>query len=785
MKKIIGIVLATIIMLSTLGILPASADYLLGGTYEYADRNECEEKYNISYYTFAVDYDDNTDGKITSVQELTDVFSNDEEILSKYDEEFFQDKFLYRIGHNAGDTSYSIRVTAVSSEKGSVEILLSLIQEDKGGDMVVVPWTALVELDRSLIDQNVLIKEVPFSYSYAAGISYYNQINLFEYDEWNYLEDPVPENRRKLIKSYAELTSFIESATYLPTYDEVYQGVISNYDDDFFEDKFLLFVNWKYCDGSSLDFGIAYDRKNGNLTSIKIAEVEKPSDSSVVDMECDWLIVLELDSSLLDEEFNLTMQTERGNEVGILSYPSPERVTLNPDLYTELTTDEVWEKMGIQVLVDIENYTFIIKDRDDYYKAVYGYSSPYSIDMLDVCDVDGDGEYELLFTTNTGSGILRTHLWSYSKSKEVHCSFGGVDVSSQDMEVFVVKNNDGSYNLNLGGDTRGKLAIEQKDDKYWLTVTYPEGTETIGGTPLDTIELLSDNRLNSNGTSVTLMTQPPEEVEPPTESERMYNISYYTDKTYLDEGVACKITSYAELSNQFPNCEDILSKYNEAFFEDKFLYRVNYHAPNPAWDVRVTDIDNTQDSISIEVTVEDKAKDGYYYPDVIVPWDILFEFDNSYLTKTISSKIIRDRMMDTIYEEAFGQSDALFVKMTHYPNDKIITVGNSELYYNSQKNAYFGIVNAKDVDVEKRTAQIAISNGTPQSFTYGNLVANSSDEANISDLHAMKLIIEKNILPDEPYLLASDLNGDGQCNISDLQAMKQYIEMGIDFPVLN
>ena len=142
-------------------------------------------------------------------------------------------------------------------------------------------------------------------------------------------------------------------------------------------------------------------------------------------------------------------------------------------------------------------------------------------------------------------------------------------------------------------------------------------------------------------------------------------------------------------------------------------------------------------------------------------------------------------MMDTIYEEAFGQSDALFVKMTHYPNDKIITVGNSELYYNSQKNAYFGIVNAKDVDVEKRTAQIAISNGTPQSFTYGNLVANSSDEANISDLHAMKLIIEKNILPDEPYLLASDLNGDGQCNISDLQAMKQYIEMGIDFPVLN
>jgi len=44
MKKIIGIVLATIIMLSTLGILPASADYLLGGTYEYADRNECEEK---------------------------------------------------------------------------------------------------------------------------------------------------------------------------------------------------------------------------------------------------------------------------------------------------------------------------------------------------------------------------------------------------------------------------------------------------------------------------------------------------------------------------------------------------------------------------------------------------------------------------------------------------------------------------------------------------------------------------------------------------------------------
>lgn len=267
--------------------------------------------------------------------------------------------------------------------------------------------------------------------------------------------------------------------------------------------------------------------------------------------------------------------------------------------------------------------------------------------------------------------------------------------------------------------------------------------------------------------------------------DKMYNISYYTDVSYFNDGIEGKITSYEELTNQFPNCEKILSKYNEAFFENKFLYRIGFEAPDPAWDVRVTSVTDTQDSISIEVSAEDKAKEGYDYPDVIVPWDIILEFDNSHIDKTVSAKVKREKYVDAVYDEAFGRSDVVFIEINYHPCDKVITVGDAELYYNSQKDAYFGFVDPKNIDTVKNSAVIAISNGTPTAFTYGNLVDNGRDEVNMSDLYAMKLIIEKNILHDDRFLIASDLNGDGQCNITDFQAMKQYIEMGIDFPVLN
>jgi len=428
--------------------------------------------------------------------------------------------------------------------------------------------------------------------------------------------------------------------------------------------------------------------------------------------------------------------------------------------------------------------------------------------------------------------------------------------------------------------------------------------------------------------------------------EQMYNISYYMDASYFNDDIEGKITSYQELANQFPDCQEILSKYDEAFFENKFLYRIGISAGDGSWKIRVSNVANTQESVDIELTLLKKVGD---YPQMVVPWDILFEFGNTTSDKTItvakklsnmgdyakisycksirgnwqysddydngikdpkrckiinSSKALaeylksesrlptednfntlvasydesffedkfllfynhtfgrgsnivfdlydisekndmieinleeidmaaggiaadvvvdwlvifeldssllskgysiklqhsRGKVMEVIsgvpsdpiataaaYSNAFAQEDATLVEISLGEDNgkKTAMVGNKELFYNSEKGVYSGLVPSSKVDGDKKLTGVSVIASAPTTFTYGNLVANSRDEANISDLHAMKLIIEKNILPDEHFLIASDLNGDGQCNISDLQAMKQYIEMGIDFPVLN
>jgi hypothetical protein len=82
----------------------------------------------------------------------------------------------------------------------------------------------------------------------------------------------------------------------------------------------------------------------------------------------------------------------------------------------ELTTDEIWSRMGVQVFKVTEGVhmfdSFLIRDgRVEPMGIAFG---GYGVDALAVTDLDGNGQPELLFTYSWGSGLHRAHLAVYS-----------------------------------------------------------------------------------------------------------------------------------------------------------------------------------------------------------------------------------------------------------------------------------------------------------------------------------------------------------------------------------
>lgn len=265
------------------------------------------------------------------------------------------------------------------------------------------------------------------------------------------------------------------------------------------------------------------------------------------------------------------------------------------------------------------------------------------------------------------------------------------------------------------------------------------------------------------------------------QGQQQYKTSYYTGISQRNDGIECKIATYEELANQFPDKDKILSKYDEEFFKDKFLYRIGYELATPAWSIMVSNITNTADSISIELEV--MIISGGIVAQVIVPCDVIIEMDKADLNKNISSKVQLEWGIDTIYDEAFGRSNTVLVKIRRSSVNKTIKVGDDELYYSSQKNAYFGLVDTKYINVAKTVlVSASISNVTPVSFTYGNL--DEDEEIDTSDLQSMKLAIKGSKALDGKYLIASDVNGDGLCDTADLQEFKLKIKSDKEFSIL-
>ena len=73
-----------------------------------------------------------------------------------------------------------------------------------------------------------------------------------------------------------------------------------------------------------------------------------------------------------------------------------EKITLDPSVFAELTTDEIWDKMQIQIFKNKDSMQHLIWDGNKFISlGMCAPSPPYT--PLVVCDIDGDGEYELIY----------------------------------------------------------------------------------------------------------------------------------------------------------------------------------------------------------------------------------------------------------------------------------------------------------------------------------------------------------------------------------------------------
>lgn len=137
---------------------------------------------------------------------------------------------------------------------------------------------------------------------------------------------------------------------------------------------------------------------------------------------------------------------------------------------TEQTTDELWQKMGIQ-LFQIENKgSFVIQNN----KVIDLGERPYTF-YLDyvVCDLNRDGNYELYFNYQFGSGVSRGILGCYSQntlfdidqsciipSHETIANFKFVKKSDYNLDIYVQTPNKQIMNGTIIIDNNNKIVLQ-------------------------------------------------------------------------------------------------------------------------------------------------------------------------------------------------------------------------------------------------------------------------------------------------------------------------------------
>ena len=159
--------------------------------------------------------------------------------------------------------------------------------------------------------------------------------------------------------------------------------------------------------------------------------------------------------------------------------------TMNPAAkfpVKELTTDEVWKRMSVQVFqvtAGVRQYeTFLVRGSKEVRPLGIGFGGS-GVMSLCVADLDGDGKPEMVYTYSWGSGLHRSHAAVY-REKDGKVQEAVVPFAFKG-DMFAKRLDDGSVMIEVGQYQRqvngwakpvplGKLSISEKDGQLQADV---------------------------------------------------------------------------------------------------------------------------------------------------------------------------------------------------------------------------------------------------------------------------------------------------------------------------
>ncbi len=164
-------------------------------------------------------------------------------------------------------------------------------------------------------------------------------------------------------------------------------------------------------------------------------------------------------------------------EVRRLSLTEAEHLIHYSVSFTELTTDEIWERLGAQIYQENNNSNYeyqgyLIKNKE---VTQLGSSfGGYGLTSMCVTDLDQNGQAELVYTFSWGSGQHRSQLALYSPDiPETHSIVAGIDF--YDWDWTVEKLDDQTAWVKIGDTRIGQVVFKSQAGPPTLDIQLVEG----------------------------------------------------------------------------------------------------------------------------------------------------------------------------------------------------------------------------------------------------------------------------------------------------------------------
>lgn len=220
MKRIFSMLMAVTMLMCAVGFAPISAQ---AREFKIDDPNEFEIRYDISYYSRDGEkLDEPKYNSICNMEELKFHYEDNEEIMSKYDSEYFDDHTLFAIDCSAKAAENSLRVTEIGDEGFNMYVALTEKSESNG--LPSGNQTIFITVDGKnsarLLDIAVQLDITPTKDEVQIGGPLFDP----DFDDMTYFGSHVIK-----IGSVDEWKNWY-------SYDK--------YDESFFEDNFIIAVTW-------------------------------------------------------------------------------------------------------------------------------------------------------------------------------------------------------------------------------------------------------------------------------------------------------------------------------------------------------------------------------------------------------------------------------------------------------------------------------------------------------------------------------------------------------------